>query len=291
VPSRALVVVPAAAAALALAFVLVPTVRGTGPGVAVAGSGPVATTAPGAAAPPARVLVVGDSVAKTLGDGFDRGANAVGIDLFNRGRLACGLAERATIEHGGRSAPTEPSCDDWPAQWKSWASELQPVVSVVVFDVFVVQDLEVDGKTLEFGTPASDRYLLHQLGRGVDALRADGAPVVLVTAPYNHRPEIVGQPVKWAEDDPGRIDHWNAVLHRFAKAHAADGVSVADLNGYLSPKGKYTNTRDGVELRYDGVHFKPEAGQLVFAWLLPRLPSGATATATTTSTPSPAPTP
>jgi lysophospholipase L1-like esterase len=28
-----------------------------------------------------------------------------------------------------------------------------------------------------------------------------------------------------------------------------------------------------VTLRYDGVHFNPKAGQLVFRWLLPQLPS------------------
>ena len=146
--------------------------------------------------PPARVLVVGDSVAKTLGDGFDREAHAAGIELFNRGQLACGLAQRARIEHGGVWADTEPTCDDWPDQWRGWIDELQPVTSVVVFDVFVLQDLEVDGVALEFGTPESDRYLLDQLDRGVDVLRSNGSDVALVTAPYNERPITVGQPVE-----------------------------------------------------------------------------------------------
>jgi len=289
---RALVVVPAVAAAIALVFVLVPAVRGTEPGVAVASNGPVPSTTPGDT-PPARVLVVGDSVAKTLGDGFDRGANEVGVELFNRGRLACGLAEKAIIEHGGRSEPTEPSCDGWPAQWRTWVEELQPAVSVVLFDVFVVQDIEVDGRSLPFDTPASDRYLLRQLGRGVDALLVAGAPVVLLTSPYNDRPERVGSSVDWDEDDPKRIEHWNELLRRYAKQHAADGVTLVDLNEYLSPNGEYTNARSGVELRYDGVHFNPDAGQLVFAWLLPQLPSsGAGSTSTTTTTgSSPATTP
>jgi peptidoglycan/LPS O-acetylase OafA/YrhL len=278
---RPLVVVTAGAAVfIALAFVTVPAVRGsTDPDVAVASP---SDDAPAATTPPGRVLVVGDSVAKTLGDGFDRESHASNVELFNRGQLACGLAQRATIEHGGRSDPTEPACDDWPQQWQAWVDEIRPDVSVVVFDVFVVQDLEVDGRALDFGTKRSDRYLLDQLARGVEILQSQGGRVTLLTAPYNHRPEAVGQPVRWDEDDPARIDHWNALLRRFVER--APGVDLVDLNGYVSPDGEYSNTREGVTLRYDGVHFNPSAGQLVFGWLLPQIGTPADAGTTSTST-------
>jgi lysophospholipase L1-like esterase len=144
-----------------------------------------------------------------------------------------------------------------------------------VFDVFVVQDIEVDGRSLDFGTRASDRYLLDQLDRGVDMLRSGEGKVVLLTAPYNRRPQRVGQPVEWDEDDPERIDHWNALLRRYVERRGDPEVTLVDLNRYLSPKGEYTNVRDGVELRYDGVHFNPDAGQLAFRWLLGRLPASA----------------
>jgi peptidoglycan/LPS O-acetylase OafA/YrhL len=274
----ALVVIPAMAGVLAVLFVLVPVVRGTQPSRAAVAA-PTATTAPlnptaTTAAPPARILVVGDSVAKTLGDGFDREAHSAGLRLFNRGQLACGLAQHATIDHGGRSAPTEPTCDDWPAQWRGYVHDTSPVVSVVLFDVFVLQDITVDGKALKFGTKESDQYLRQQLDRGVQILRAAGRKVVLLTTPYNHRPEVVGQPIHWNEDDPTRVDHWNAVVRDYVRSLADPAVTVVDLNHFLSPKGKYTNTKDGIELRYDGVHFNPAAGQLVFRWLLPKLPAG-----------------
>lgn len=272
-----------AAAAIALAFVVVPGVRGdTGAEVAVASAPTDAGDATGTSTPPGRVLVVGDSVAKTLGDGFDRESHASNVELFNRGQLACGLAQRATLEHGGRSAPTEPTCDDWPRQWQAWVDEIRPDVSVVVFDVFVVQDLEVDGRAVDFGSKASDRYLLTQLDRGVRILRSQGGRVTLLTAPYNHRPEAVGQPVHWDEDDPARIDHWNALLRRYVER--TPGVELADLNAYVSPDGEYANTRDGVTLRYDGVHFNPGAGQLVFRWLLPHIGTPTTPPSTTPPT-------
>jgi peptidoglycan/LPS O-acetylase OafA/YrhL len=278
---RSVVAAFAGAGVLALTFLGVASLRDSGVDVAVAS--PVVTTAtmpgvgdPAAATPvPAGVLVVGDSVAKTLGDGFDREAHVIGMPLYNRGQLACGLAQRARIEHGGRWDDTEVTCDDWPVQWKAWIDELAPAVSIAVFDVFVVQDIEVDGRSLDFGTRASDRYLLDQLDRGVDMLRSGEGKVVLLTAPYNRRPQRVGQPVEWDEDDPERIDHWNALLRRYVERRGDPEVTLVDLNRYLSPKGEYTNVRDGVELRYDGVHFNPDAGQLAFRWLLGRLPASA----------------
>lgn len=269
---RALVVIPATAAVLAALFFVVPVVRGTSDEVAVA-SGPTTTIPDTPTVVPARVLVVGDSVAKTLGDGFERGGNAAGVEIFNRGQLACGLAQHAVLEHGGVFKPTEATCDEWPTAWEGYVAEATPVVSVVAFDVFVVQDLEVEGEGLPFATVKSDRYLMGQLTRGVDILRAQGGKVVLLTAPYNQRPVVVGQPSKFDEDDRSRINHWNNLLVDFVKDRADVGVTLVDLNAYLSPDGEYTNTVDGVELRYDGVHFNPDAAELIFQWLLPQLPA------------------
>jgi len=269
---RALVAVPAVAVVLALVFLAIPALRGNGSSeVAAAGrSEPAADPVPGGR-PPASVLVVGDSVAKTMGDGFDRASHAAGVELFNRGQLACGLAQQGRIERGGQWVDTEPTCDDWPAQWQAWIDEIAPEVSVVLFDVFVVSDLEIDGVTLEAGTKASDGYLREQLDRAIDILRSRDGRVILLTAPYNRRPEVVGQPVRWAEDDRGRIDHWNELLRDVVEERGDSNVRVADLNEHVSPDGKYSNTLDGVTLRYDGVHFDPEAGELLFGWLLPRL--------------------
>ncbi|HEU5301568.1 MAG TPA: acyltransferase family protein [Acidimicrobiia bacterium] len=275
---RAAVAVPTMGLVLVLVFLLVPAVRGTAPAsVAVQATTP--TTSLNAGPLPSPVLLVGDSVAKTMGDGFDRGATAAGIQFFNRAQLACGLAQRARLLRGDLWADTEVSCDDWPTQWEGYVAETAPAVSIVLFDVFVVSDLEIEGEPLAFGSPASDRYLLDQLGRGIDILRSGGGNVVLLTAPYNERHQQVGQQVDWAEDDPARIDHWNALLERSVRRRGDAHVTVIDVNAFLSPGGAYTNVLDGQTLRYDGVHFEPEAGQRIFEWLAPRLPSTTGATA------------
>jgi hypothetical protein len=141
--------------------------------------------------------------------------------------------------------------------------------------VFVISDLRLNDRDLAFGKPASDKYLTEQLSKGVDILRSGGGSVVLLTAPYNNRPERLGQPIEWTEDDPARVDHWNKLLRDYAKGLNDPQVTVVDINEYLSPKGKYTNSVSGTELRYDGVHFNPDAGEMLFGWLIPKLPASA----------------
>jgi len=200
--------------------------------------------------------------------------------FFNRAQLACGLAQRARVLRGDLWTDTESSCDDWPTQWEGYLAETAPVVSVVLFDVFVVSDLEIDGVGIPFATRESDRYLLDQLDRGVDILRSGGGKVVLLTAPYNERQQQVGQQVEWPEDDPARIDHWNELLGRFVRRRADPDVVVIDVNDLVSPDGVYANVLDGQTLRYDGVHFDPEGGRKVFEWLAPRLPASTVSTTT-----------
>ena len=122
-------------------------------------------------------------------------------------------------------------------------------------------------------TKEGDAQLVKQLERGVDVLRSKGGKVVLLTAPYNQRPSVVGQPSIWDEDDPARIDHWNSLLRRFVKQRGDSGVTLVDLNAHVSPDGEYSNVLDGLELRYDGVHFNPDAAERIFGWLLPQLPA------------------
>jgi len=227
--------------------------------------------APGRSAPPTRILLTGDSVAQTLGWGLQNGARAAGVSLWDRGQLGCGLAPSGALRYGSLWQTIPPECATWTNQWARWVNEIRPDVSIVVFDVWVVDDLQTEGKTLVAGTAASDQYLLTLLDHGVRILRSRGGRVVLLTAPYNDRSAYALDPtVHWQEDEPARIDHWNALLRRYVAQHAGE-VQLADLNRLTAPEHRYTNTIAGTKLRYDGVHFEPAAGALVYRWLAPLL--------------------
>ena len=71
-----------------------------------------ATAAAGAqatAATPAKVLLVGDSVAGTLGLGFDQSGPANGLAVWNRGALGCGLLSQGAVIEGGEVEPIDPA--------------------------------------------------------------------------------------------------------------------------------------------------------------------------------------
>jgi hypothetical protein len=269
-PRFAFATVAVAVVVLVLTFVGIPRLRGTEtPALAT-------TTRIPAGRLPSRVLVVGDSVATSLGAGLAIEGEAAGIKVFNRGRDGCALThEGDLLVNGIWSAITNFACPHWLAGWKRDAAETAPEVAVVLNDVWVLQDLRIDGKVLRFGSAASDRYLLGQLDRGVRALLAGSPRVVLLTTPYNGELIAPGNPLELhpelvSQNDPRRVDHLNDLLRRTAEKFADEGVTLIDLNAFVSPQG-YTKYIDGTNLRADGVHFETPAAQIISRWLLPRL--------------------
>src|SRR5262249_40923169 len=96
------------------------------------------------------------------------------------------------------------------------------------------------------------------------------ARVVLLTAAYTHRSERPDGGL-YAEDQPARVDAWNALLRAEAARHPA-GVTVLDLNKLVCPDGRYTASVGGVQVRSAGLHFPPAGVQRRIApWLLPQL--------------------
>jgi hypothetical protein len=182
---------------------------------------------------PNRLLLVGDSVAETLGWGLQNGAHLEGRSLWDRGQLGCGLAPRGALHNGAIWQPVPPECATWPTQWQTWVDQINPDVTIVIFDVWVVEDLQLGDRILSAGSPSSDRYLLSLLDRGLTILRSHGGRVVLLTAPYNDRASSAIDPnVHWEEDETGRIDHWNALLRAYARSHRGRYSSLISTTSF-----------------------------------------------------------
>jgi hypothetical protein len=119
--------------------------------------------------------------------------------------------------------------------------------------------------------------------------------VAFTTAPYYLRGER-RDGGRWPEDDPLRVTRLNEIIRRVALRHPGV-VSVVDLNAKTAKDGAYTRTLEGVQLRYDGVHFTPTGARWLGPWLLPQLevlgprvvPGQPTSTATTSTTTTTAP--
>src|SRR6266545_2114825 len=147
---------------------------------------------------------------------------------------------------------------------------LLPDVAVILLDRWELMDRKLDGAYHHVGEPAFDAYLTGQLDQAVSTASARGARVVLLTAPYTHRSERPDGGL-YPEDEPARVDAWNALLRAEAAKHA-DNVTVLDLAKVVCPNGAFTWTINGMRVRSDGLHFTPAAVQrLIAPWLLPQL--------------------
>jgi hypothetical protein len=163
-----------------------------------------------------------------------------------------------------------PYCPSWPDRWQAGVDDDDPDVSVVLLNRWEFMDAKVDGAYQHVGQPGFDAYLTGQLDRAVQIAGGHGARVVLLTAAYTHRAESPDGGL-YAEDQPARVDAWNALLRLEADRHPGS-VIVLDLNRLVCPDGAFTWRVRDVSVRSDGLHFTPAGVQKIIApWLLPRL--------------------
>jgi len=233
------------------------------------------TTVPAGTGGPVRVLLVGDSEASFLGFGLGPASTTYGVDYQGDGVFGCGLLTLTTSFHGTRvngnvgqrGGHTLVRCDTQLVRWKADVDAFHPDVVLVADGEYEVRDQHLGGTWQHIGSRHVDTLETHALQRATAVLGSDGAHVVLLTAPYYQQPEQVdGRP--WPEDDPTRVDRYNALLRQVASA-SQGGVTVLALGARLDPHGHFTSTIDGVVVRFaDGIHVTAAGAGLVSPWLL-----------------------
>jgi peptidoglycan/LPS O-acetylase OafA/YrhL len=216
-----------------------------------------------------RVTILGDSVAWTLGTYLPPHP---GLQVTVGAVEGCGIAVLPDILELGTPHTNYPYCVAWPGIWRKAVDAGDPDIAVILLDRWELMDRKLNGGYQHVGQPGYDAYLTGQLDRAVAVAGSRGAHVVLLTAPYTHRAEAPGGGL-YPEDQPARIDAWNALLRDEAARHP-QSVTVLDLNHLVCPAGTFTWSVEGVRVRSDGLHFTPAGVQRVIApWLLPRLGS------------------
>ncbi len=248
-PSPNPVPVPAPAASAAAA------------GLALPVTGPAPAPAPGPAPPPVRrILLLGDSVAQTLGRGLERWGPAHGVVVVNSARYYCGIARGGRLGATlGRSANT---CGDWSRTWPLLLDRVHPDVVVMLSTIWDVgaRQRDVWGPGyLNEGDPPFDQYIVDEWGRAADLLRSRGARVVWLTSPCSALPGLT-RDTSYANTN---------YLPPLVRAH---GVVRLDLFARVCPEGKFTDRLGAVDgARPDGVHFSDPGADWVAGWLGPRL--------------------
>ena len=134
---------------------------------------------------PRRLLIVGDSVALTLGRGIERWGAARGIQVLNEGQLGCGLLNGAEVRGywGVKTRDADPCHQQ--ALWQKTIATFRPDMVVVLFGAWDVYDASWNGGNTWFapGTPTWDAHYEPEVAETDTILHASGARVLWLEPP------------------------------------------------------------------------------------------------------------
>jgi peptidoglycan/LPS O-acetylase OafA/YrhL len=217
-----------------------------------------------------RVLVVGDSVAGSLGAGLVDWAHATGrFEVVNYGVARCAVVE------GGQAAladgPGVTECGDWVETREEIVRVFDPDVVVMLTGPWDIVDRRLPqwDDFHGLGDPNFDSWLLTSYRAVVAELSAGGAPVVWLTAPC--AAEIPGPLFETGAFDNEQLTYLNdRIIPDLAAAESS--VQVVDLYRRICPDGRARDDVEGVpDGRPDGVHFSVAGAYALSEWLGPQL--------------------
>ena len=218
-----------------------------------------------------RTLLLGDSMALTLGEGLRKDADRWGVSLDNQGKIGCDLDPDSTVNIEGSITRAAQGCLNWPQTWRRLIDRLNPDVVAVELGRWEVADRIIDGKWTQIGQPAWDRVYSAELAEAIRVLSSKGAHVVLFTLPYITQTTEAPNGTPWDINQPVRTNDYNALVRRVV-ARFPGRASVIDLNRLVDPDGKYTSYLDGVRVRNpDDEHISMPGGMLLRPLILPTL--------------------
>jgi len=224
-------------------------------------SGASVTEPPPVADPPVRSLLLGDSVALTLGNAIGHQAPSYNVHLENNAILGCGVTVGSALRTTGTVGQVPGRCQAWEQSWKRDVDVDHSDVVTLVLGRWEVLDRLIGGRWRHVGEPVFDAYLADQLDRGISIAASDGGAVIVCTSPYFSGAERPGGGA-WPENDPARVDRFNELAREAVARHP--GVVLFDLNALVSPGGHFASVIDGKPVRSaDGIHFSYEGGAYV----------------------------
>jgi hypothetical protein len=143
-----------------------------------------------------------------------------------------------------------------------------PSLVVVLSCLADVSDRRLAGETRwrSPGDPIYDANLRQSIAKNADDLSAAGAKVAWLTCPQLSPHIDPNYPGPYAEAEPSRVAHLNAVINEVKSSRPQ--MTVIDLASWLRqlPGGELASSR-----RPDGVHFGSRGGLEAANWLVPKL--------------------
>ncbi len=217
------------------------------------------------------VLLLGDSLAETLGTGLGVQADSWGATVDNQGIVGCDLDPDTVVNIEGSVTQAAQGCVGWQQRWKDLIDHQDPDVVAVLLGRWEVSDRIIDGHWTRIGEPAWDRVYAAELSQAISILSSRGAHVVVFTLPYITQTTEAPDGTPWDINQPARTNEYNDLVRKTV-ARYPKVASVIDLNGLLDPGGAYRATIHGVPVRDDDdEHISLYGGMLLRPDILPTL--------------------
>ena len=229
---------------------------------------------------PVKVLVVGDSVMRQIGQALKDwcSRNPGQLEVYSDAHLGCGTTR-------GGEKRYEEGPGDMGAVCATWADPVDPetvsqtevvswITSVQTYEPDVVLSYasswdSIDRKVPQLGDewvkPGDapyDAYVQSEYTEALDVLSSTGADVAWMISPHLNRSSDY--------NDPARIDRLNALV--LPLVEALPDHTLIDYPAYLGPTGGDTDR----SIRDDGVHIRKDKLATVADWLAPQVVAAGT---------------
>ena len=224
---------------------------------------PVADREKAKASPPPlkRILIVGDSVALTLGRGIERWGAKRGIAVLNDGVIGCPLLNGVEVRgYWGIATRPEDPCETLKT-WPKFLKEFKPNLIISLYGAWDVYDASRDGgKTwMSPGQPAFDTYYTGKVEDAAKRLMATGSRLLWLTPPCFAANTAAGMDPNAVWYDPARVEVLRKIDHQVA---ARNGMVISDA---VHDAGCPVNR----QMRPDGVHYTDAGADATLAFLGP----------------------
>ncbi|MCB0993043.1 MAG: hypothetical protein KDB16_18845, partial [Acidimicrobiales bacterium] len=218
---------------------------------------------------PRSVEVVGDSVGITLVINSPSSLDGV-LSLRDSAIEGCGIIDSGSMISGGRTRRNFSACVNFAQRWAADVAAHRPDVVLVVIGAWEVFDLSIDGVVVPFGSEAHDEVLRNGLERVRAAFEPLDTSVALLEVPCQFPRPGGGLTPLPERGERWRTDHLNELLAEIA---ATDDQFNDRMKLVTSPPALCDDPSiaDNPSIRWDGTHYGPAGGALVWSHLRDQL--------------------
>ena len=206
--------------------------------------------------PPKRVLVIGDSIALTMGIQMSLDQENWGTLIFDASLNGCGFATGYSVDVLGNVTTMNPKCATELTYWTKTAHLFKPQAIIVELGWWDSFQHVINGQMTSLSQLPYDVMVEQRINGLITSLRSvSKAPIYFLSVPWMNPGSLPnGQPEPAAS--AASHDEINALIQ--ATTHSSKTIHFVDISPYITPSGKYESdvdggvcrASDGVELYY-----------------------------------------